>query len=144
MTVVVDDALLLEILAGRGPDDLQGACDRGEAYTTSAWYWRLTRAVVRPSAGGALGRVLLALPADVQAEVLAAVEDLPRSIGLPSPRRLVPVMAAIDIDRTLDFLTAEAVAIAISVDGALVVTTRSELLSRTCDRLGVELRVQGL
>jgi hypothetical protein len=102
VTVVVDDALLLGILAGADPYGLSVAGEGGEIYTTGSWYWRLARAVTDGTGRGTLSRAMLALPPERQSRVLAAVEDLPTQIGVISLRRLVPVMAALDRDRSLN------------------------------------------
>jgi hypothetical protein len=44
MTTVIDDALLLAVLAGRAPEEISGAMANGELFTTVSWYYRLARA----------------------------------------------------------------------------------------------------
>jgi hypothetical protein len=138
--IVVDDALLLAVLAGTAPEDLQAALVDSEVATTGSWYWRLSRALHDPASTGALSRALADLDPPRQARLLAATERLPTEIALPSLRRLVPVMTALDVGRPLNLLTAEAIAAAIALDATIAVTTHSTLLAGACDRLGIELR----
>jgi hypothetical protein len=69
--------------------------------------------------------------------VLAALTDLPSGIGLVDARTLVPVMAA--IPGQLNYLTAEAVAAAIIVDGKIAVTTQSKPLTDTAEAVGIDV-----
>jgi hypothetical protein len=127
--VVVDDALLLAVLAERIPASVPSLVDaaaNGEVFTTGSWYWRLSRAVSRPSPG-ALSSALAGLPEDEQRRARSALEALPEEIGLLSFRRLVPVMAA--LPGQLNLLTAEAVAAASVLGASLVVSTDSPLLN---------------
>jgi len=50
-------------------------------------------------------------------------------------------MTALDVGRQLNLLTAEAVAAAVVLDASIAVTTTSPLMSQSCDRLGIDLRV---
>ena len=42
--LIVDDALLLAVLAGVADAELNAEVDQGELFTTGSWYWRLGRA----------------------------------------------------------------------------------------------------
>ena len=139
--VLVDDALLFAVLAEIGPSDLQEALDQGDVFTTGSWYWRLGRALHDAGSAGALSRAMDDLTFDQQTRVLSSVQRLPPQVGLLSLRDLVPVMATLQVERRLNLLTAEAVAIAVVLDASNVVTTRSALLSDACTRLDVELGV---
>ena len=139
--IVIDDALLLVVLAGTASDELAEALVDGQAATTGSWYWRLGRALHDPASEGALSRAFDELPEQRQAAVVIAVGRLPTEIAAPSLRRLVPVMTALDVGRRLNLLTAEAVATAIVLDASIAVTTQSPLMSQACDGLGIELRV---
>lgn len=138
--LVVDDALLLAVLAGTAANDIQSAARDGEVFTTGSWYWRLGRALHDGASTGALSRALIGLTSGQQARVLAAVEALPRAIGLLSLRDLVPVMATMEVGRRLNLLTAEAIAAALVLEATIVVTTDSALLTESCTRLGVDVR----
>jgi hypothetical protein len=81
------------------------------------------------------------LTVDQQAKVIGSVQRLPPQVGLLSLRELVPVMAALQVGRQLNLLTAEAVAVAVVLDASIVVTVDSPLLSDSCARLGIEVRV---
>jgi hypothetical protein len=139
--LLVDDALLLSVLAGAAADELGAALHRGELFTTGSWYYRLARATHDWTFSGALSAALDALPADRRARALNALDDLPQEIGVLDIRRLVPVMRRLDVGRRLNFLTAEAVAAALALDGSLRVTTESRLLTDACRALGVDLGV---
>ncbi|HVM54996.1 MAG TPA: hypothetical protein VM262_17560 [Acidimicrobiales bacterium] len=139
--IVVDDALLGAVLAGTAPGDVAAAFTVGDIATTGSWYWRLSRALRDQRSAGALSRSFGMLSPSRQAAVLASVERLPPEIALPSLRRLVPVMTALDVGRQLNLLTAEAVAAAVVLDASIAVTTTSPLMSQSCDRLGIDLRV---
>ena len=137
--IVVDDTLLLAVLAGSLPTQLEEAAAARELATTGSWYWRLGRAVLDPTATGSLSRTFADLTTDGQARVGAGLRSLPAEIGLVSLRRLVPVMAALDTGRRLNLLTAEAVAAALVLDADLAVTTRSSLLDDACERVGIQV-----
>ena len=78
--LVVDDALLLNVLADRDPE-LRAAAIRGELYTTWCWYYRLATAVHSPTVTGALSQPLTGLSSDAVANVLADLDQLPRRSG---------------------------------------------------------------
>jgi hypothetical protein len=69
--------------------------------------------------------------------VLAVLTDLPRGIGLVDARTPVSVMAA--LPGQLNFLTAEAVAAAIILEGKIAVTTQSKPLSDTAEAVGIDV-----
>lgn len=54
MAVVIDDRLLLDVLAGQPPSELTADLGGGGVFITSAWYYRLGRAVFGGSGSGAL------------------------------------------------------------------------------------------
>lgn len=139
--IVIDDALLLVVLAGTASDVLTEAFADRQIVTTGSWYWRLARALHDPDSAGALTRAFNDLPEQRQATVIASVGRLPTEIAAPSLRRLVPVMIALDVGRRLNLLTAEAVATAVVLDASIAVTTQSTLMSQSCERVGIELRV---
>ena len=118
MIVIVDDRLLIEELLvglprGRGRRaDLQ-------MFTTAYWYYRACRAAVA-GAGGHLSGPFVRLPTARQEQSILALLELPDHVGLPDPRRTVPVMA--DVARrhpTLNLMNLEATAAA-TVLGATV------------------------
>jgi len=139
--LIVDDALLLAVLAGVAPDDIHAAAERREVFTTGCWYWRLSRALHDGTVSGALSRAMQDLNAEQQTRVVGAVANLPRQIGLLSLRQLVPVMTALETGRRLNLLTAESIAAAVVLDATIMVTTQSALLTESCSQLRVDLRV---
>ncbi len=138
--LVIDDALLLGVLARTAVSEVQEAAKAAEVFTTHSWYWRLARALHDPVSTGSLTRRFGGLEREAQTRVLADIERLPSEIGLVSSRRLVPAMATLDAGRRLNLLTAEAVATAVMIDAAIAVTTESALMAESCCRLGIELR----
>lgn len=139
--LVVDDLVLLAVLTGSTDAavvEAVGAAAQGELFTTGCWYWRLARAVQHPGRG-VFSRYLAGLDDRQRLEVQAAVERLPARIRILSLDRLVPVMAA--LPGQLNMLTAEAVAAAVVLDGKIVVTVESELLTRAARMAGVPVQV---
>ena len=144
MVLIVDDALLLTVLAGSPPSEVRDAMMRSELFTTGSWYYRLARAAHDRTFSGALSSAVSALPRGRQAHVEAGLEALPPEVGLLGMRRLVPVMRRIDVGRRLNFLTAEAVAAAVILGGALRVTTESRLLSDASGVLRIDYQLVSL
>lgn len=116
MTVVIDDRLLLDGLAGKAPRSIAEELTRGQAFTTSAWYYRLGRAVLAGTGTAALSGRLERLDPDVRDRVRTALHDLPEGVGLLHPRVVVPVMFSLRVGRHLNLLTAEALAVAVCAD----------------------------
>ncbi|HEX9970359.1 MAG TPA: hypothetical protein VGB03_09480 [Acidimicrobiales bacterium] len=139
--LVVDDALLLSVLADGPPAEIRAALRRGALFTTISWYYRLARATQDPAFNGKLSAALGALPTRRQALVDAALDNLPSQIGLLDIRRVMPVMRRLDAGRRLNFLTAEALAVAASIDAGIRVTTESPLLFAGAAVLDIEVRV---
>lgn len=136
--VVIDDALLLDVLADTAAPELLEARRRGEVGTTGSWYWRATRAVLGDG-HGALSRRIEALPPVAQDVVRVGVDDLPAEIAIISLRRLVPIMAR--LPRPANLLTLEAVAAARLLEADLLVSTTSSLLEDLAASAGVRLRL---
>ena len=141
MTLVVDDLLLLTVLAGSTPPELGSAMRDAELFTTSSWYYRLARASRDTSFSGALSSSLEALPPEEQTRVRTSLDNLPATVGVVGSRRLVPVMARLSAPRRLNYLAAEAVASALLLDGAIRTTTESPLLASACRSLAIDLKV---
>ena len=138
---VVDDALLLAILAGSTSASVArfvAAASQGEVFTTGSWYWRLSRALAHPGTG-ALSRALAALADNERRRTLDALEELPEEIGLLSLRRLIPVMAV--VPGNVNLLTAEAVAAATVLGATIAVTTQSGMLDRAAVAAGVTVEM---
>ena len=60
--LVVDDALLLSVLADGPPAEVRAALGQGTLFTTMSWYYRLARATQDPAFNGKLSVALAALP----------------------------------------------------------------------------------
>lgn len=142
--LVVDDALLLSVLADGPPAEVRAALRQGVLFTTISWYYRLARATQDSAFSGRLSAALAALPTRRQTIVNAALDDLPPHIGLLDIRRVMPVMRRLDTGRRLNFLTAEAVAVAVSIDAGIRVTTESPLLAAAAEALDIDVRVLSL
>jgi hypothetical protein len=104
--VVLDDRLLIEeLLVG-----LPKARRRVELHTTTYWYYRACRAAAS-GAGGHLSGPFEQLPVGEQEHAVLSLLELRDDIGLPDPRRTVPVMAEIAARHTrLNVLNLEATA----------------------------------
>ncbi len=137
---MVDDSLLLLLLAGVAGPEPTNALRQSQVFTTGSWYWRLARAIRDPRSVGTLTRAFSALTVSEQDAVHSALAELPGQVGLIGPRDLVPVMTSLPTPRRLNLLTAEAIATAILLDATIAVTTESDLLHEACSTLGVPVR----
>jgi hypothetical protein len=137
--IVIDDTLLLGVLAGAAPAPALEAAAASEVATTGSWYWRLTRAVLDEGSSGSLSHAFGRLAEEDQRRVRDGLRSLPLEVGLLSLRHLVPIMAALDSGRRLNLLTAEAIAAALVLEADIAVTTRSALLEAACERIGIDV-----
>jgi len=140
LPVVIDDRLLLDVLAGDVRPEVGAEMRRGGVYTTSCWYYRLGRAVLG-SGEGALSRRLDVLGGEPRRAVTDALTELPDAIGILSPRVTVPVMLALRVRRQVNMLSAEALAIALLVSGSILVTTDTPLVRSGAEDLGLAYRL---
>lgn len=138
---IVDDLLLLHVLAGTASHDLQEAAEGGEGYATGCWYYRLSRAVRRSEVAGVLSTAFESLSPEARDRARRSLDDLPERIGLLSLRGLVPLMSVMDAGRPLNLLAAEALAAALVVGTDIVVTTDSTGLRAAAQHLDVGYRV---
>ncbi len=136
--VVIDDALLLDVLASTAAPELSQARGRGELATTGCWYWRAARAVLG-GGHGALSRRVGGLAPAAQPSLRAGADALPSEIVLVSLRDLIPIMAR--LPRPANLLTLEAAAAARLLDAELLVSTTSDLLEELAASAKVALRV---
>lgn len=136
MPVVIDDRLLLDVLAGDVRPEIGAEMRSGGVYTTSCWYYRLGRAVFS-SGEGALSRRLEALGGVPRRSITDAVTELPDVIGILSPRVTVPVMLALRVRRQVNMLSAEALAVALLVSGSILVTIETPLVRSGAEDLGL-------
>lgn len=91
-SVVVDDHLLRDILAGERPRDLGGLAEDGFA-TTGLWLFRLCSSLAEPAVAGRLSSPVAALPTEARARFLAQLTALPEEIEVLSMRDLSWSMA---------------------------------------------------
>ncbi len=138
--IVVDDRLLFEIISGTETTELARRAAGGVASTFS-WYYRLSRAISSGRVDGSLTREFAALSDDRRIYVHGLLEDLPDTIEMVQPRDLVPSMSAVATLTSVNFLTAEAIAVSLILEAPVVVSTRSQLMDRAATRAGVECSV---
>jgi hypothetical protein len=143
MAVVIDDRLLLDLLAGHQPEAIASELSSGGVFTTSSWYYRLGRATFDDSGAGALSGRLASFGQPTTQRVRAALVELPESIGLLHPRLVVPVMFTLRrrVHRQLNLLGAEALAVALLVPARLFLTTASPLLRAAAHDTGIDYQL---
>ncbi len=90
-TIVVDDHLLRDVLAGQRASDLGGLATR--LATTGLWLFRLSSSFANPSIAGKLSAPVLGLPAEQQAQFRAQLVVLPAEIDVLHLRNLAWPMA---------------------------------------------------
>lgn len=139
--LVVDDALLLLVLAGAATSRVQEAFEAGEVFTTGTWYYRLANALRSRPIEGALTTAFRSLGPPEQRLVEARIQALPTSIGLLDYRKLVPIMTALDVERPVNMLAADAIATAIVVDGPILVRTDAPLVRVNALAVGISYEV---
>ncbi len=139
--LLIDDALLLRVVAQTAGAELHEAADGGQLFTTGSWYYRLARAVRQSEWTGALSSAVALLPEGPRRRALAALDQLPDRIGLLDFRTVVPTMAALDVGRQLNLLAAEALAAALLLDADVLVATDAPLIRQGAARLGLTYRI---
>lgn len=141
MALVVDDHLLIDLLA----DDIDGwlaeAVASAAVYTTASWYYRVASAAAQGSGDGSLSGRIAALDESARLAVRDRLARLPETIGLISPRTIVPIMAGLRTPRRLNYLSAEAVAVAILAEATVAVRTDGPLLRQACSALHIDYSV---
>ena len=132
MTQLVDDRLLVGLLAGGDPPQPSGA-----VWTTGYWYVRLCRAVLGSTGpAGVLSASFGSLPEAVHTQALHALLELPDRIGLASLRTLGPLIGHLSRRHQLNALGIEALAAAIHLNADVY-------LSAPAPRLEDALRAEG-
>ena len=58
MPLVIDDALLLSVLADGAPAEVRSALRQGALFRTASWYYRLARATQDATFSGALSAAI--------------------------------------------------------------------------------------
>lgn len=139
--IVIDDQVLLDVLSGHADAGTTTQLERGDVFTTGCWYYRLGRAISAGTGAGSLSRRFEALDPLTRSRTLTALDDLPDEVGLVSLRDAVPVMRALRVQRPLNMINAEALAVALLLDASIVVSTDSPLLLSGAADLGVEYQL---
>jgi hypothetical protein len=138
VALVVDDHLLIDLLA----DDVHGwladAVVGAAVYTTASWYYRVASAAAQGSGEGSLSGRIAALEEPAGLAVRERLAQLPEVIGLISPRTIVPIMAGLRTPRRLNYLNAEAVAVAVLTEATIAVRTDGPLLRAACSALHID------
>ncbi len=81
LVLIVDDALLLRVLALTAPEDILDEARTGQIFTTGSWYYRLAKAVAQPRVAGALSSAMTALPSDAEERAAMGSGRCRRSLG---------------------------------------------------------------
>jgi hypothetical protein len=141
VAVVIDDRLLLDVLAGLAPARVAAELGEGGVFTTSSWYYRLGRAASSGSGLGAMSGPITSFDVDVRRRVVNALQDLPDDIGLLHPR----IVRASDVctSRTATTQRSErrCTWVAALVGGDILVTTDAPILKAGAAELGVHYEI---
>ena len=109
--LVIDDHLLLRVLLDEEPHELRP--DGGRLFTTGLWYHRLGRALADATVTGAMSRLLGDAAPRLAAGAVAAVTELPDTMGLISLRHLAwPMADLVASGARLNLMSLEALAAA--------------------------------
>lgn len=141
MALVLDDHLLLDLLAEDVRGWLAEAVSQSAVYTTASWYYRVANASEHGSGRGSLSGRITAMAEPARRAVLGRIAHLPEEIGLIGPRTLVPIMAGLQTPRRLNYLSAEALALAVLTEATVAVRTDSPPLRAACQAVHVDYRV---
>lgn len=83
----------------------------------------MANAASHGSGTGSLSGRIASLAEPERQLFLQKIASLPESIGLIGPRTLVPIMAALRTPRRLNYLSAEALALALAAEATIVLRT---------------------
>jgi hypothetical protein len=127
-TIVIDDHLLRDILAGERSPDLGGVAQDGIA-TTGLWLFRLCSSLAEPTVAGKLSSPVARLPSEMRARFRAQLVALPAEISVISLRELSWSMAELQYrhragGRPLSASMVEALAAAHRLDAEIAVSSR--------------------
>jgi hypothetical protein len=123
--VLIDDQLVGHILRGARPPELPAGAD---VFTTGCWYVRLCQAVLSTRNAGRLTAPFGELTPELRERAVAAVLELPPSIGLLSLRELGPLIGAVRQRHALNLLSSEALAAAHKLQAQVVLSVSSPSL----------------
>ena len=124
MTQLVDDRLLVTLLAGGDPPR-----PREPVHTTGYWYVRLCRAVLGSSGpSGVLSASFAALSPATRTRALQALLELPDEIGLESLRTLAPLIGHLHQRHRLNALGIEVLAAALHLQANVYLSAPSPRL----------------
>jgi len=136
---LIDDRLLIdELLLGSN-------LDADEIWTTSYWYYRACRAATL-GARGYLSGPFERLPPERHGAAIRSLLELPETISIGEPRRVVPVMAALsERHPQLNLLNLEAASAAIHLGATVLLspTTAKGVLPPVLDAEGIPYVVIG-
>jgi hypothetical protein len=90
-TILVDDHLLRDVLAGQRASDLGGLATR--LATTGLWLFRLSSSFANPGVAGKLSAPVVGLPPELQARFRTRLVALPEEIEVLHLRNLAWSMA---------------------------------------------------
>lgn len=85
MALVLDDHLLLDLLAEDVRGWLAEAVSQSAVYTTASWYYRVANASEHGSGRGSLSGRITAMAEPARTAVLGRIAHLPEEIGLIGP-----------------------------------------------------------
>lgn len=141
MALVLDDHLLLDLLA----EDVQGwlaeTASQSAVNTTASWYYRVANAWEHGSGRGSMSGRITAMAEPARTAVVRRIAELPEEVGLIGPRTLVPIMAGLQTPRRVNYLSAEALALAVLTEATVAVRTDSPPLREACQAVLVDYRV---
>ena len=125
-SVVVDDHILRDLLAGARPPDLDGIAPEGVA-TTGLWLFRLCSSLTNPIVSGKLSAPVAALPEHLQARFRSQLTALPPDIEVISLHELSWPMAELqhrhrEAGRAISAAMVEALAAAHQLDAGIAVS----------------------
>jgi len=129
------------VLAGAATPRVQEAFETVGVFTTGTWYYRLANALRSRRIEGTLTTAFRSLGPPEQRLVEARLQVLPASIGLLDYRKLVPIMTALDVERPVNMLAADAIATAIVVDGRILVRTDAPLVRVNALAFGIAYEI---
>lgn len=125
-TIIVDDHLLRDLLAGQRTFDLGGLATR--LATTGLWLFRLSSSFANPGVAGKLSAPVAGLPAEQQARFHAQLVALPPEIEVLHLRHLAWPMANLQqrhraLGHHLSAAMVEALAAAHELEAGIAVST---------------------